>query len=366
MSKKIAVIGAGSIGNHLAFSCRKVGWSVSVFDIDKKALDRFKTEIYPSRYGNFDNSITLETISEFTNYPEEYFDAVLIGTPPEFHSEIAAQATKLKPKVILIEKPITGPNKKDLTDLKDLVEENSHITYLCGYNHKVNLATLTASQLVNRIKNDKNINLEVLWQESWDGILKAHPWLEDQNASYLGYSSRGGGAMFEHSHGLDLWLHMARLLDFGNVTSVKANALFQKDGNGNNQYDESIKIEISTESGNPGLVVQDVVTSPAIKTITVKTDSHVLSFGFNDVELGDFVILKEVNTGNEILKMRIAKTRPFDFDLEINEISNIFNLLDSGEHVESILSANYAIYTAQIATASLDSATDQKPHSINR
>lgn len=62
---KIGIIGAGSIGNHLAFSWRKIGADVTVCDISKNALDRFKAEIYPSRYGDFDSEIRLIDKSTF-------------------------------------------------------------------------------------------------------------------------------------------------------------------------------------------------------------------------------------------------------------------------------------------------------------
>ena len=48
---KIKIYGAGSIGNHLANASRTLGYSVDICDIDPAALERTKTQIYPSRYG---------------------------------------------------------------------------------------------------------------------------------------------------------------------------------------------------------------------------------------------------------------------------------------------------------------------------
>ena len=52
--RKIKIIGAGSIGNHFANAGIKLGWDVSIFDVDKEALQRTKNKIYPSRYGSWD------------------------------------------------------------------------------------------------------------------------------------------------------------------------------------------------------------------------------------------------------------------------------------------------------------------------
>ena len=40
--RTIKIIGAGSIGNHLANACRHMGWEVDMYDIDPDALKRTK------------------------------------------------------------------------------------------------------------------------------------------------------------------------------------------------------------------------------------------------------------------------------------------------------------------------------------
>ena len=44
---KVKIIGAGSIGNHLAQASRRMGWDVLVVDVDPKALGRMKNENFP-------------------------------------------------------------------------------------------------------------------------------------------------------------------------------------------------------------------------------------------------------------------------------------------------------------------------------
>mgnify|MGYP001428222303 CR=1 FL=1 len=55
----VKIIGAGSIGNHLANACVTQGLSVTIVDIDKEALDRTKNIIYPERYEHWDDKIKL-------------------------------------------------------------------------------------------------------------------------------------------------------------------------------------------------------------------------------------------------------------------------------------------------------------------
>ena len=43
----VKIFGAGSIGNHLAHASRKIGWDVSICDLDPEALKRTRNEIYP-------------------------------------------------------------------------------------------------------------------------------------------------------------------------------------------------------------------------------------------------------------------------------------------------------------------------------
>ena len=80
---KARIFGAGSIGNHLSNALRKLKYEIEVIDIDKSALLRMRNDIYPSRYGEWDNNIKL------LNEPsEELVDLEIIGTPPDTHSNI--------------------------------------------------------------------------------------------------------------------------------------------------------------------------------------------------------------------------------------------------------------------------------------
>ncbi|KKT61437.1 MAG: Dehydrogenase-like protein, partial [Candidatus Giovannonibacteria bacterium GW2011_GWA2_44_26] len=102
MKTKVKVIGAGSIGNHLTQASRRMGWDVVVVDADPKALERMKNEIYPQRYGKWDESIKLYTPDK---EPKGGFDIIMIGTPPDVRMKLALEALKENPKLLHLEKP---------------------------------------------------------------------------------------------------------------------------------------------------------------------------------------------------------------------------------------------------------------------
>ena len=100
---RVKIYGAGSIGNHLAQASRRMGWDVDICDIDPEALKRTKNDIYPSRYGKWDDKISLYSVDEA---PVGIYDFIIIGTPPDSHMELARSAVREGAKVILVEKPL--------------------------------------------------------------------------------------------------------------------------------------------------------------------------------------------------------------------------------------------------------------------
>ena len=86
---KVKVLGAGSIGNHLANASRRCGWQVALCDLDPEALERTRSEIYPSRYGAWDDAIELYPAADA---PKSVYDLIVIGTPPDAHVDLAIEA----------------------------------------------------------------------------------------------------------------------------------------------------------------------------------------------------------------------------------------------------------------------------------
>lgn len=347
---RAAVVGAGSIGNHLTYSARKMGWNVTVFDKDPGALVRFKNEIFPLRYGEFDSEIQLCQVSEIILSQSGIFDIILVGTPPDTHLAILKDILKLRPRVIFIEKPMCPPVDSEINEFKKIIDNNPEIIFICGYNHRLSLVT---TALIDTLENDNDSieSLNVSWLESWDGILKAHPWNKGPEDTYLGWTNRGGGALYEHSHGLDLWLLLARICHLGTPRKVLASGTLSTTQGMN--YDESISIQITTDKGFVGSIKQDVLTNPPVKRIEMKSQKYSYEVDFGR-QGKDLFKLEPIHGQIGGFEMAVKKPRPADFD---SEIEFIHKMLTKPHQIQRVrfLDALSGLRTALVAKKAIDS-----------
>lgn len=312
--KRVKIFGAGSIGNHLAQASRRIGFAVDVCDVDPAALERMKTSIYPLRYGAWDESIGLYLSG---SEPKGGYDAIFVGTPPDSHVAVARAAVQEKPRALLIEKPLCPP---DLSGLDDLVAEcrEHDVRAFIGYDHVVG----RAAELATSAAGSRNglLTLDVEFREHWGGIFAAHPWLSGPSDSYLGYWRRGGGALGEHSHALNLWQHFALSSGAGRV--VEVSALLDVVAVDGAEYDRLAALHLVTEGGLKGRVVQDVVTRPTRKWARLQyEDGHIEWQG--GIEPGVDRCLTLV--GEEVDDQRVTKTRPDDFFAELSHLEQVQN-----------------------------------------
>ena len=112
---KVKIIGAGSIGNHLAQASRRAGWDVAITDADPAALERTRTDIYPARYGAWDENIKLFRAGE---EPKTGCDVIMIGTPPDSHMKLSLAAIAENPRLLHIEKPLATPDLAGVADFE--------------------------------------------------------------------------------------------------------------------------------------------------------------------------------------------------------------------------------------------------------
>ncbi|NQU83679.1 MAG: gfo/Idh/MocA family oxidoreductase, partial [Parcubacteria group bacterium] len=161
--------------------------------------------------------------------------------------------------------------------------------------------------------------IDVEIRERWDGIFSAHPWLSGPEDTYLGFWKRGGGACGEHSHGINLWQNLAYTLGLGRVREVTANMKMSQVGKA--EYDESCFINLQTEFGHVGRVVQDVVTFPVKCWARVQGDKGFIECIKGYTSKGDLVRYQKGND-NQVEKF-IEKNRPDDFRQEVEAIQNI-------------------------------------------
>jgi predicted dehydrogenase len=313
----VKIVGAGSIGNHLAHAARTLGCSVVVTDVSPEALDRMRHDIYPGRYGRWDDGIELRLAGDA---PVAGFDLICIGTPPDTHIPLALQALRERPAALQIEKPLCTPDLGQADELAALGLAGATRVFV-GYDHAIGkaarrLTELLGEQLLGEIKT-----MDVEFREFWGGIFKAHPWLSGPEASYLGFWKRGGGASGEHSHALHFWQYLSHVLGAGRVVEVDARLRYVE--NDRVSYDECCFCTLRTESGLTGRVVQDVVTQPVKKEALVQGTLGSLRWISGYEGTGDAIVLSVAGRAQEVFA--IPKTRPEDF---IEELVHIDRSLD--------------------------------------
>ncbi len=309
------VIGAGSIGNHLAQAARRIGWKVTVTDRDQAALQRMREDIYPTRYGKWDSSIKQFVAGK---EPKGKYDIVMIGTPPDVRMRVALEELKGKPKLMLLEKPLCGPEGKGLKELVTAAKKQGTIL-LVGYDHGVAEAVTFIVDLLKKKPIGDVLTLDVEFREHWAGIFKAHPWLSGPEDTYLGYIDRGGGASGEHSHALHLWQLFARAAGLGTWKSMTA--IYDMKKQGKTKYDAIAAFTFVTDKRKVGRVIQDVVTQPTRKWARVQGDAGYIEWYCNGDPRGDVVKWKDAE-GKEDVKI-FDKKRPDDFYREVRHIDAI-------------------------------------------
>jgi predicted dehydrogenase len=339
---RVKIHGAGSIGNHLANASRALGWDVDVCDVDPAALARTRNEIYPSRYGSWDEKIRLFRSDEA---PTGGYDLIFIGTPPDSHVPLARLALEEKPRAILVEKPVCGP---DLDGLKELEAgcRARGIAGFVGYDHVVGKAAVAATE--KALQHAGLLTLDVEFREHWGGIFTAHPWLDGPRDSYLGFWRRGGGALGEHSHALNLWQHWALASGAGRVVEVSAELDYVEQNGA--AFDRLAALSLKTERGLVGRVVQDVITKPTRKWARLQYSDGAIEWQAA-VEPGIDAV--RVALPGEAEEVRVKKTRPDDF---IAELTHIDTRLREGTAEDSPIALTRGLETMVVIAAAHRSA----------
>jgi predicted dehydrogenase len=310
---KVKVVGAGSIGNHMSHAARTLGWSVDLCDVDHAALERTRTQIYPSRYGSWDASIRLFANADA---PRSGYDLIVIGTPPDSHVPLALEAITQRPAAVLVEKPFCGPGLEDAQRVVDAAREAGVLVFT-GYDHVVGEATQCLDDVIRGGSLGALTTLDVDFREHWGGIFAAHPWLSGPADTYLGFWRRGGGASGEHSHATNLWQHLAHVAGAGRVIEVQAMLDFVTTPE--HDYDRLCCLNLRTERGMAGRVVQDVVTRPPRKWARVQGTDGAAEWHCGYRAGVDAVVVMGAGTDRD--ERAFAKTRPDDFIRELRHVA---------------------------------------------
>lgn len=318
MSKKIRIVGAGSIGNHIAHAARQRDWQVVLTDIDADALRRAQMDIFPSRYGAWDDAISLKLADDAA---DEAADVVYIGTPPDSHIPLANEVLDMAPpRALIIEKPLAGPDLKECQDLATRCDAMG-VFGAIGYNHCLGANTKQVEKLIQDGVLGQLQTISSRTREHWQGIFDAHPWLDGPQASYLGFAARGGGATGEHSHALNIWQHFAHVAGQGRVNEVSAKLDWVRtDGL---EYDRAAFVTLTTEKGLTGDVIQDVVTRPTEKSARLQGDAGFIEWGVNAKPGEDRVATGGPQRTTQ--ETPIAKTRADDFIAVIDHVGAVLD-----------------------------------------
>lgn len=342
--KRVLVVGAGSIGAHHSRAWLDAGASVTVFDIQPEALARLDTQIFPSRYGI---SLTAAggKLSADSNSHEE-FDLAVIGTPPDSHLE-ALRVWGPKTSNIYLEKPLVPPTSFHLENLEEFLEKFKGRVF-CGYNHRLSPAYL---QLIRRLRNhslDSHFSVNTFWKEDWSGVLKAHPWLPSTKASYLGYTLRGGGALSEHSHGLDLTVFLASSLGFNlNLDAVENWKLDPE-----RDSDTCSRVRLSSNDGSGHwLVTTSSEPQELEKSLTVKLEKVQYRVKFS-AELDAL----DVSNGGIQESFEWKKTRKDDFRRVVTHVNRQLD----GFQEEDWLDLDSALQSQKLLIAAVETAKFEK------
>lgn len=350
---KVKIHGAGSIGNHLSNASRTLGWKVDLCDIDPAALARTRHDIYPARYGKWDEDITL---LDSKDAPQGGYDLIFVGTPPDSHISLALEAVREKPKAILVEKPFCTPDLKGAQELFDLARTNG-VAVFTGYDHVVSQASEQFGEIVRSGSLGPIETLDVEFREFWGGIFAAHPWLDGPSDTYLGFWKRGGGASGEHSHAANLWQHFAHVIGAGRVVEVSAKMEFVTDGKVD--YDKLCVLHLRTENGLLGRVVQDVVTSPPRKWARAQGRDGYAEWhcGYRP---GVDAVLRGSGKGQEAEHL-FEKSRPDDFIQELRHVEASLR----GNEAASPISISRGLDTMLVVAAAHKSAREKRTVAID-
>ena len=350
---RVKIFGAGSIGNHLSNASRAMGWSVDLCDLDEAALARTKNEIYPGRYGHWDESIRLMNNKDA---PKGGYDLIIIGTPPESHIALALEAVRERPGAVLVEKPFCTPSMTGAQELFDLAKSLG-VAVFTGYDHVVGKASEKFSELVAQGTFGALETLDVEFREFWGGIFAAHPWLSGPSDTYLGFWDRGGGASGEHSHAANLWQHFAHVAGAGRVVEVTANMHFINDGKVD--YDKLCMLTLRTERGLLGRVVQDVVTAAPRKWARLQGENGYIEWQCAYLPGVDAVF--EGTGAGQTSELLFTKTRPDDFILELRHLE--FSM--KSDPLASPLSITRGLDTMLVIAAAHKSVAEKRTVSID-
>lgn len=259
MNKKVLVCGAGSIGKRHIENLLNLGVNVLVWRTQINLLKNIAKEYNVETYENLDIAI-------------ENADAVIVATASDQHIEIALKVLNAN-KPLFIEKPVSN-NWENIDKLLEL-SKNKIIEIGCQFRMHPNLIKL--NQILQKKETANLLTYRLAMGQRLDAWRK--------NVDYKkGYSSdekRGGGALFDLIHQIDIaiWL-------FGPVLSV--NAVLSKRSELLISGDDVTNLLLTHTNGLTGHIQLDMASPVYRCEAEVMTGDSIFKWSFSDSSLYNY------------------------------------------------------------------------------
>jgi predicted dehydrogenase len=248
--KNILVCGYGSIGRKHALNLKTLGASVHVWRKRDKTDDIIADGFTPAP--DLDSAIAA-------------CDAVIIATATDEHIDIALRAARAR-KAIYLEKPLSH-NNDGVADLLNAAEGLT-IEIGCQLRHHPNIQYL-------RPRLASGADGKILTFNAWVGQ-RLDQWRPgtDYRTGYSADAARGGGALFDLVHEIDLINWLA-----GPVTHVSAD--LRHNGPLDMKGEDLANLILTTQNGASGVVQLDMLSPAYRRGFTLVCENAVYSWNYN-------------------------------------------------------------------------------------
>ncbi len=317
MSKNVAIIGAGIIGNRLAgvfdqFDDLKISW---ICDIDKVSADKL-TEKFGGKVTHDYNQVMQDPL----------VDIVYVGVPPKFHKEIVISALEAN-KHVISEKPLA----LSIKDCEAMVNAKNMTNLITAVNLPFRY-TPGVSDLIKRLKNGEIgeiIRIELrfrfpFWPRKW------------QPVDWLKYREQGGPLREVGTHYFFLLGELKELI--GKVKRINAITRFESDEMA--EHNSIAMIEFDTGIlGTMDLITKN--TESEENTITIYGEKGSLSLVQWYKLIGKFGDQDEQVLNETRISSELSMVQNFMKMINGDEVENPPVSFESAMNAQQILEALY-------------------------
>lgn len=293
--KKILVCGAGSIGKRHIANLLCLGAEVSVWRTRSNLLSEIAREFSVQTYVDL-----WEAIREV--------EAVVVATATDQHVDIATKILQTGRRALFIEKPLSH----DWSGIDKLhhLAKGMIVEIGCQFRAHPNLIRL--KRILNRLEYGRTLSYRLAMGHRLDAWRPN----QDYQQGYSADGTRGGGALFDLIHQIDiaLWL-------FGPVVAVQA--VLSKIGDLNIRGDDVTNILLTHQSGVTGHIQLDMVSPVYRCEAEVITNKAILRWSNQEG------ILRCQLAESEIIADQVPQS--FDRnDLFLNHMTHFLKRLEDG------------------------------------